>query len=525
MAKGLAGPAQNIGPLVALVILGVIAIFLGWSVATGMSGVSIYGLEVLALFILTTAKPAIGLVSFFILSSVLAFVPVDVLMAGTTTEYYIFGLSAINVVLLVLVLAWGLRFIVVQREFLPAGPIGKILVIFMAFTSVNLVRTLITRVFLDIHNPDTVLSYVALWRAYMIAPIFVFMVLNTHVSARMFRFVLWSYVAIVSIGIAFAFAEVLEYSTSAKLAVLLRGAPVDLQLMTAPMVTVGLFMIVRGRNLLARLFWVGLLVLMVVPVAYLHRRATYLVVLLQGLLTFMYLMKSKASNKIVVALLFAGATFGLVYYMPQTIIDRVTSTFYAPSGEEVLDSSVSVRFRLWEVWIDAVREDPWILLVGMGLGRSDVITRRGFGQGLSFHNAWLSDVAEGGILLLAIHIASLVIFYRTFRFMAQSPVPIVKAFGVALMISIFTVQPWAMTHNFSVSSGPYVMMSWFVGALATVQMRPGGMFADVRGPDGRMGMEILGLSSGKRTEDASSAAQQGKLEHLDRNEMPTAADH
>jgi len=508
MPRGIVRPVSGIWSLVAIIAISTIAVLLGWSISEGMTGLPIYVLQSLALFSFVVVSPPVGLTFFFLIVHALAFIPLDILLPGSTTEFYVFGLSAANVVLLVLVLAWWMRFMVVQREFLPMGPVGKILIVSVVFGGVNLLRSIIIRAFLNTSGPDTIVNYLSMWRTGMIVPIFAFMVLNTHIGERTFKFVLWSYVVLISVGILVGFAEVLEYVGDPALKSRLSEAPLDLALMTPTIITVALYMAAHTRSIIARLLWVVPLILMVLPVAYLHRRGSYSAVVLQGVLTFLYLLREKKSHKATVILLLIGAVAGLVYYMPQTIIDRVMYSFYDPTGKERLDPSIGIRFTLWTAALKRFKEDWWITLIGLGFDRSVTISRQAVGSGLSLHNAYLADVADGGVVLLGIHLASLVILFRTFRFMAKSSDLLVRAFAVALMISLIAAQPWYLFHGMSFAAGQYMMMLWFIASLVTIQMRPGGMFADVQLRDGRLGRELLGYPrqdqkgrTGKTTED------------------------
>ncbi len=494
MPRGIVRPVSGIWPLVAIITIGTIAVLLGWSISEGMTGLPIYVLQGLALFSFAMVSPSVGLTFFFLIVHVLAFIPVDILLPGSRTEFYVFGLSAANVVFLVLVLAWWMRFIVVQREFLPMGPVGKVLIIFTGFVTVNLLRTLVVRAFFGAYDPVTLFGYLSLWRSSITVPLFAFMVINTQFSQRTFRFVLWAYVILVCFGTSFCLLEILRYSGSKALLSELRSMPVGLEMLALPVVTVGLYMATHLRNLVGRAVWIILVVVAVLPILYLQRRAAYITLLLQGILTFAYLVKEAKSRRAIVIVLLAGAAVGMVYYLPHEVIDRVTYTFFDPtSGTQRLDPSGAMRLRFWRVFLDPITHDWWILLTGVGFGRSVVVMRESIGTGLSFHNTWMVDVIDGGIWLLIIHVMVLLTFFRTFRIMQRHPDPLVKSFASGLMISIVAAIPYSWLHELSMNVGQYAMMLWFIASLVMVQTRPGGMFADMRAPDGRTGREIVGL--------------------------------
>jgi len=512
MAIGTTGASSRIWLIVG--VLGVVglALFMGWAVGVGITGLPIYALVILILLTLMMINPATGPFAFLAAVHILPFLPPSITSPGYTTEVYVFGLSATNALLLMLAGSWFMRFAVAQRVTLPMGPVGKVVLIFLAFMTVSMIRSVLIRTYFPAPAiRETALNYVAYWRAGVIAPLFALLIMQTHINKRHFMLILKLYAIVMIMGVLAGVEIVADTSGESMLTAHLRGAPLNLGILMIPFYGIAVTMILLDSRMIHRLFWLALMLLATIPVGYLHRRGTYVAILAEVIIVFIYLIKDRKSNKMMVAFLFLVIVAVGVFFMPETIIERVQYTFYDPSsGVERFDPSVGVRFLLWGVAVKKILETWWIALVGLGFARAPSVTREALGSGLSIHNTYLQEFLDHGIPGIALMIACYVVLFRMFRLMRNAPEPLAAAFGNALMAFTISIQLWNIAHSTSVSEGQHGMMLWVIAALVTTQLHPGGMFADMRLPDGRLGKELLGYPPGAAEHTNQSADLQAQ---------------
>jgi len=474
-----------------------IGIFFGWALGTGVTGLSIYVLESVLLLVLTLYQLSFGIFIFLLLMHVVPLIPASLRLPGVAlADVYVFGLNVSNLVLLILMVSWGIRFVASRQGFRPLGPFGKLVVLHMAWITFSLLRTLMLGLLLPGQaHMDRPTALIAVWRSNMIVPVISFLIMQTAITPRYFIAIIRLYMTVMIIGIIWGLSPIVNFSGEIGLiSAQLRRAAVDIALLV-PFFGVVVVLFVVSKKALPRMVWIALACIAVLPVAYLRRRGIYLTTAIELIMASLFLVKLNRRYAFRVAVLLLITVAAGVLFMPHVVFDRIAYSYaYDPvSHEYVVDSSIEKRFIFWRVALDVLKRQWWMIPWGHGLGMSRVFMRDYIGRGMSVHNFWLQSLVDFGVIGVAIIIAVYVAQFRICRAMWRASNTLVMAFGISLAAFIIADQGTKLAHTFAFT-GELQMMVWVISALATTQLRPGGILAESRLPDGRLGKELLGYS-------------------------------
>jgi O-antigen ligase len=192
-------------------------------------------------------------------------------------------------------------------------------------------------------------------------------------------------------------------------------------------VLVSLFM--HARNVWLKIFLAGPILASYSCILFLFSRSGYLAAFVG--IVIVGLLKDKKILLVLVVLIFAWQTI-----LPNAVIERIDMT----QNEEDYDVSTQQRFGMWELGKDIVLSSP-IFGAGIDAARYINITVEGFDSRLwhSFHNAYIQQAVETGLVGLAIYLwIYLSMIFTGWRLYKTSDEWFKKALGLGLLSCVIT---------------------------------------------------------------------------------------
>ena len=129
--------------------------------------------------------------------------------------------------------------------------------------------------------------------------------------------------------------------------------------------------------------------------------------------------KGRAGSKVLFVVVLAILLANAVVLIPQSVVDRVNSTFRTGAGEEItadtqLDASAEARLLFWKIAWDNFKMRP----MGLGTGTFPTLVEPYWKRPMNAHNIYLQLLTEYGLqgllALLVLIGTALGYFYRTF---------------------------------------------------------------------------------------------------------------
>ena len=481
-----AGQSQGMA-LVAVGGMLALAVVFGWAVGEGLTGLPMFAMVLIGTLATMLMWPNAGLIGLVLFYCGAGFLP----QSGYTTQTYVTGLNAINITFISLMAAWAVGFFVSRRKLRPLGSYGKLLIAYMVIVGIGTLRGTM-RNWGGLPDLSPLVNALPELRIMYLIPITVLFIIQTDLTRGGLVFLLYGFVAIFVASFGWQTHTILTSNASyGMLRHILAEGPGALTL------AIGFFcvaaaILILTRSKWARAFWIGAVILGAYPFVYQQGRAIYLSVFVGLVVTVMILAKGNRQNRSVGIALLIAVGLAVTAFAPM-VIARLKFAFYDPSGTQRVDPSIGVRFEIWEGVLKTVVENPMLLLVGGGAGMENIVSRQYIGHGLGSHNTWLAALLRYGLGYHVIVITLLVKQYRVLRAVVDSSESnIIRGFAAGFAGSLIGYQVHLMTHQvFPV--GRYEMMMWSVAAIAISHMMPGGIFADLKLPDGRPAASLAGI--------------------------------
>jgi hypothetical protein len=511
-------PALILGIGVVLII----ALVQGYTIGTGDWDISIFLFQGIALLIFAFIRPEIGILLYLTMYHFEEFLPVEMRSANILGDRT-FGLNARNIILLIILGSWFSQFILKlrnnQRNILPVGPFGRAVTYYVLYHFVSLFI-----IYISVNTTSSpwfyspMRFYISTFRSQIVLPVIALLVTQIELGPGIVKRIGWFYgfcfVGMVWWGLyAILFAPTIglnEYDVAREL----RESPISIELLSIAFFGVALALIVISKHQFVRFCAVIALFLILLCGAYLRRRAWYLAVVIEAVLVVYFLMRKDRKHRPAAMLTFIILGLAIAVYVPVVVIERIGETVTVVGSEVRVESSVSLRFVLWESAIRALYERWFNILWGNGIGISSTAIPRMHGlAGLSVHNQWLSTLVESGIIGVVI---SIMVYTEVFRISRKILMSSDNSFTVAIFAAIaanvFAVQMWLFTHATGFDSQLSTFYFVWIGVFVT-RMRPGGPLAHSRFTDGTLAIEYLGYRLEDHPEIVAKAEQlDGELE-------------
>jgi O-antigen ligase len=505
-------PALTLGTGVVLII----ALIQGYTIGTGDWDVSIFLIQGVALLVFAFIRPEIGIFLFLTIHHFEEFLPEEMRSAnilGSRT----FGLNARNIIALIILGSWFSQFILKlrseQRNILPVGRFGRIVTYFVLY---NFISLLITFVAINTTSSpwfyDPIRMYTSSLRAQTVLPIIALLVTQIELGPGIVKRLWWFY-GICFVGMAWGGLYTILFASSLgfneyDVAKELRGSPISIELLSTAFFGVALALIVVSKRQFVRFSAAISLFLILLCGAYLRRRAWYLAVVIEAVLVMYLLMRKDRKHRAAAMLTFILLGLAIAVYVPVVVIERIGETITVVGSEVKIESSVSLRFVLWENAIRTLYERWFNIMWGNGIGiASTAIPRMSGLPGLSVHNLWLETLLDKGIIGVVI---TIMVYTEVFRIskkiLMSSDSPYTIAIFSAIAANVFAIQMWLFTHTSGFSTQLAIFYFVWIGVYVT-RMRPGGPLAHSRFPDGTLAIEYLGYRPEDHPEIVAKAEQ------------------
>ena len=497
---GMETPGNRIGPMIGILALMALGVLFGWLISQGITGLPIYIVFGIMMALFTVWKPEVGIFSYLTYYNLIPVIPESLRLPGFDSgDSRIFGLNATNAILLVVVAVWTIRFGTIRRKWLRIGPFGKLILFYMAWMTFAFALAIYVA-FTDPYA-DPLPFYIAKWRSLMIPAVLAFMVLQTEVDEKYLKRMLNLLVVVMLTGLAMGLYLVFFHTGPLDVKYYLRILPVDLIYLVPLFGILLAFFTISRSNMIVRIAMLTLALLTALPIGYSQRRGVYLAIVME-IVVLGYLLVRYNRRYLVGALVVVGISVvvGSVA-LPRVVEERVTETFIDPSsGKERIEGSAYARIDYAEVGLTIVEQRWWSMVWGSGTSvASTALTRRVIGHGRSLHNTWIESFIDYGIIGVVLFVAIYVGQFQMLNILVLTRKTYYTGLGLGLGAFLISVQGWAFTHTYGFDDQLPTML-WVIAALITGQLRPGGAFADLELPDGRLGKELLGYARDARPE-------------------------